>query len=93
MTLMGCLGPQGDSRALFFDALQGPLQVTQTDGRATSSSTVRRGTIVLASRRARAIVSGAVGWPRQRGGRMAARRSGRPVRREESPSSSAQGGG
>ena len=30
MTLMGCLGPQGDFETVLFAALQGPLQVTQT---------------------------------------------------------------
>ena len=30
MTLIGCLGPQGDFETVLFAALQGPLQVTQT---------------------------------------------------------------
>jgi heat shock protein HslJ len=29
-TLMGCIGPQGDFETVFFNALQGPQQVTQT---------------------------------------------------------------
>jgi heat shock protein HslJ len=32
MTLMGCLGPQGDFETVLFAALQGPQQVTQADG-------------------------------------------------------------
>ena len=46
MTLMGCLGPQGDFETVLFDALQGPQQVSQADGNLVFDGP--KGRIVLA---------------------------------------------
>jgi heat shock protein HslJ len=49
MTDMGCIGPQGDFETVFFAALQGPLQVTQTaDGSGGLVIDGPKGKIVLA---------------------------------------------
>jgi len=49
MTLMGCIGPGGDFEAVFFTALQGPLQVTQaSDGSGGLAIDGPKGRIVLA---------------------------------------------
>ncbi len=91
MTLMGCIGPQGDFETVFFAALQGPQQVTQTaDGSGNLFFDGPKGRIVLAPA-ARDLAAGRMASSARRSdGRAAA---GRPARREESPSSSAQGGG
>ena len=73
MTLMGCIGPRGDFETVFFTALQGPLQVTQaSDGSGGLAIDGPKGRIVLAP--AARDLTRRVGWPRQRGGRMVARR-------------------
>jgi heat shock protein HslJ len=49
MTLMGCIGPQGDFETVFVNALQGPQQVMQTaDGSGDLVFEGPKGRIVLA---------------------------------------------
>lgn len=49
MTLIGCIGPQGDFETIFFAALQGPLQVDQrADGSGGLVIDGPKGVIVLA---------------------------------------------
>jgi heat shock protein HslJ len=58
MTLMGCIGPQGDFETVFFAALQGSQQVTQTaDGSGNLIFEGPKGRIVLAPA-ARDLVGG-----------------------------------
>lgn len=58
MTLMGCIGPQGDFESVFVGALQGPLQVSQTaDGSGNLVFEGPKGRIILAPA-ARDVVGG-----------------------------------